>query len=100
MDDAFETELYRADGAEFRSVRLKIHPDGSLRLDCQDIGENVLNFWGDDDYEFWVDVPAGELRKLAFTLLREKFANRSDAVDEFRDFCKREGVEHKWMSWT
>jgi hypothetical protein len=41
---------------------------------------------------------AGELRKLAFVLLREKYANRSSAVDEFRDFCQCEGIEHPWMS--
>ena len=99
MDDPFEAELYRHEGAEFRSIRLELREDGSLRLDCQDIGESVKRILGDDDYEFWVDVPASEMRKLTFALLRDKYANRQGAVDEFRDFCKREGVEHQWMSW-
>jgi hypothetical protein len=42
-----------------------------------------------------VDVPAGELRKPAFALLREKYANRAGAVDEFRDFCKRQIAIHR-----
>ena len=100
MADAYETQLYLNDGDEFRSVRLNVPDEGALRLSCQDMGETVEQFWGDDDYEFWVDVPVGELRKLVFVLLREKYAGRSGAVDEFRDFCKREGVEHQWMSWT
>jgi len=100
MADAYETELYRQEGSEFRSVRLEIREDGALRLDCQDMGANVKRMWGDEDYEFWVDVPAGELRKLAFALLREKYANRAGAVDEFRDFCKEAGIEHKWDSWA
>jgi hypothetical protein len=98
MDDAYEAELYRNEGAEFRSVRLEIRRDGSLRLDCQDIGDNVKRLLGDDDYEFWVDVHASELRKLAFALLRDKYANREGAVNEFRDFCDRECVEYRWMS--
>ena len=49
--------------------------------------------------EFWVDVPAGEFRKLAFALMREKYAHCKDAVDDFLEFCKSEGIEHQWQSW-
>jgi len=100
MTEAFESELYRKDGPEFRSVRLEIREDGSLRLDTQDMGKSVEDIMGDDDYEFWVDVPASALRKLAFALLREKYSNRSGAVDEFRAFCERETIDHEWQSWT
>jgi len=100
MAETYAAELYRKEGAEFRSVRLEISEDGALRLDCQDMGETVKRLRGDDDYEFWVDVPAGELRKLAFVLLRKKYAGRAGAVDEFREFCKETGVDHEWASWT
>jgi hypothetical protein len=63
------------------------------------MGELVKQAWGDDDYEFWVDVPPTEIRKLVFALLRDRYANRSDAVDEFRVFCEKEGIDHKWDSW-
>jgi len=100
MAETYEAELYRQEPAEFRSLRLEIREDGALRFDCQDIGEAAERVWGADDYEFWVDVPAAEIRKLAFAPLREKYVGGSGAVDDFRDFCKHEGVEHQWMSWT
>jgi len=33
-------------------------------------------------------------------LLREKYTNRSGAVDEFDAFCDRENIEHEWQSWV
>jgi hypothetical protein len=68
-------------------------------MEAQDMGPKVEKIWGDDDYEFWVDVPAAALHKLAFALLRDKYAGRSDAVDEFHAFCKKEAIDHNWDSW-
>lgn len=35
MTEALSTELYRQGGPEFRSVRLTVEPDGSIRLNAQ-----------------------------------------------------------------
>ncbi len=100
MTETYSIELYLQEADNFRSVRLAVHADGSVRLDAQDMGKLVEEVWGDTDYEFCVDVPATALRKLAFILLRDRYAGRSGAVDEFRAFCKREGIEHKWNSYA
>jgi hypothetical protein len=93
-------ELFRQEGDPFRSVRLSVNSDGSIKMDAQDMGKLVEETWGEDDYEFWVDVPSQALRKLVFCLLREKYSGRSSAVDEFRAHCEREEIEHKWQSWV
>src|SRR5262245_43284872 len=98
MSQIHSAELYRQDGPDFRSVRLSVGPDG-VRLDAQDMGPSVVQAWGDDDYEFWVDVPASEIPKLLFALLHDRYAGRSGAVDEFRAFCEKAGIGHKWDSW-
>jgi len=100
MTETYSIELYLQEADNFRSVRLAVHADGSVRLDAQDMGKLVEEVWGDTDYEFCVDVPATALRKLAFILLRERYAGRSGAVDELRAFCKREGIEHVWNSYA
>jgi hypothetical protein len=92
-------EIARREGTEFRSVRLTIEDDGAIKMDAQDIGPIVTQIWGDDDYEFWVHVPAASVSKLAFELLREKFTGQLGAVDAFRDWCKTRGVEHEFDSW-
>jgi hypothetical protein len=99
MTETRSAELYRQEGAEYRSIRLTVHPDGSVRLDAHDMGKLTEEMWGDTDYEFWVDVPATALSKLVFALIREKYAGRSGAVDEFRAFCQKEEIAHEWDSW-
>ncbi len=100
MTETYSTELYRQEGDSFRSIRLSVNPDESIRLDAQDMGKHVEEVWGDSDYEFWVDVSAAAIHKLVFALLREKYVGRERAVDEFRAFCEREKIEHVWDSWT
>lgn len=100
MTETHSTELYRQEGDNFRSVRLSVDADGSVNLETQDMGTLVKEIWGDSDYEFWIDVPATALPKLAFALLREKYAGRDKAVDEFRVFCKRENIEHTGGSYA
>jgi len=100
VSETYSGELYRQEGDSFRSIHLTVHPDGSVRLDAHDMGKVVEEIWGDDDYEFWVQIPATALHKPVFALLREKYAGRGGSVDEFRTFCIKEGIEHHWDSWT
>jgi hypothetical protein len=99
MVKAISIEIFRQEGEESRVVDLSIQADGSLRFGAQDMGPTVEKIWNHDDYEFWVDVPPEALRKLLAALLREKYLGRSEAVDEFRTFCEKETIEHKWQSW-
>ena len=93
-------EIARQEGTEFRSVRLTVEDDGAIKMDAQDIGPTVTEIWGADEYEFWVHVPRAALPKLAFELLREKFSGQLGAVDAFRDWCTRHGVQHQFDSWV
>ena len=67
--------------------------------DFQLFAAKVTRFWGDDDYEFWVQVPSASVPKLAFELLREKFSGQLDAVDAFRAWCRTHDVQHEFDSW-
>ena len=93
-------EIARREGTEFRSVRLTLDDGGVITMDAQDMGPTVSKIWGDDDYEFWTRVEPASLPKLAFELLREKFAGRLDAVAAFRDWCKAHDIEHEFGSWV
>jgi hypothetical protein len=97
---ASHVEIARQEGTEFRSVRLTVDDDGAIKMDAQDIGPAVKSIWGEDEYEFWVCVPPASLPKLAFELLREKFAGQLGAVDALRDWCKTHGVQHEFGSWV
>ncbi|MDZ4867367.1 MAG: hypothetical protein SGI91_08615 [Alphaproteobacteria bacterium] len=85
---ANDVELARRDAGDFRSVRLQLQADGSLRLHTYDMGPKAPSADGREQSEFWVTVPPEEVGKLAFVLMKERFAGRLQAVTEFRDFCK------------
>ena len=91
----YSVELYREEGSQSRSVVLSVGPDGAVKLDTYDTGEVVERTWGHEDYEWWVDVPSSQVRKLLFALLRDRYSGRSDAVDEFAAFCKKEGIDYE-----
>ena len=61
MTENYSAEIYRQNGDPFRSIRLCVCPDGSIKMDAQDKGKLVEEIWGDDDYEFWVNVPVTAL---------------------------------------
>jgi hypothetical protein len=78
---------------------LTLENDGGIKLDAEDSGEAVTECWGKDDYECWVDVPPAAVGKLAFELMRDKYAGDWKAVDAFRTWCEDHGVEHKFWTW-
>ena len=93
-----DVELARRDGAAFRSVRLQLQADGSLRLHTYDMGYTSPTADGREQNEFWVTVPAHEIAKLAFLLMKERFVGRLQAVTEFRDFCKGNEVVNEFKT--
>jgi hypothetical protein len=100
MKEKLSVELFRDESQNFRSVRLEVKDDGSVKMDAQDMGKLVEKIWGDSDYEFWVDVKGTEVPKLIFALLRERYRNVPSAVDDFREFCEAHGIECTWDSWA
>jgi hypothetical protein len=93
-------EIACQDGTEFRSVRLTPRDDGEIKMDAQDMGPTVETIWDDTDYEFRVRIAPVALPKLAFELLRDKFAVQLSAVDALRNWCKARGVDYEFGFWV
>lgn len=95
-----EIELAGSDGAEARTVRLQLQADGAIRVHAYDKGATARLTFDRDEYEFWVTVPPDAVARLAFELLRDKYAGRLQAVTEFRDFCKSREIVNKFDTWS
>lgn len=93
-------ELYRQEGDNFRSVMVTLDAAGGLKVDAQDMGKLVEEYWGDSDYEFWVTIPPQEAAKLAYALIRKHYTGRAGAVDEIRSLCAEAGVKSESGSWA
>jgi hypothetical protein len=99
LENATTVQLAKQDDSEYRSVRLSIGSDGAIRMDTHDMGLSVELVWDHEDYEFSVELPPSAVGRLAFELLREKFAGNLMAVSEFRNFCEKHGILHTFYSW-
>jgi hypothetical protein len=99
MEDTATAQLALQDDSEFRAVRLRLDSNGEIIIEAHDIGSIVRQIWDHDDYEFSVTVPAASVARLAFELLKEKFAGNLRAVDAFMAFCKEHSIEHQFYSW-
>jgi len=99
MENTAKAQLALQAGTEYRAVGLRLDSNGEIVMDAHDMGPTVKQIWDHDDYEFSVTVPATSVARLAFELLKEKFAGNLGAVDAFRTFCKERGIEHEFFSW-
>jgi hypothetical protein len=97
-----QTEIARHKAERFSTdTYLTLMNDGGIKLDAEDTGPAVKEAWGrDGEYEYWVDVPPAAVGKLAFELMREKYAGDWEAVDKFRTWCEAHDVEHKFWTWS
>jgi hypothetical protein len=93
-------EIFRTELPNFRSIIVTLDASGGFKIDAQDMGPTVEEFWGDSDYEFWVTVPPEAMAKLAYALAKKLYAGRARAVDEFQALCIEAGVPHERGSWV
>jgi len=99
-DEIPSIEIARVDGPNSRSIRLRTETDGALVMDAQDMGPLVKEIFDDSDYEFWVRVGRDAMARLAFELLKDKYAGRADAVDDLRAYCTARGIAHEFETWA
>jgi len=92
------TNTQDADGATH--VTLELLESGDLEVFYHDVGAAAQRTFGDSDYEAWLRVGAGDLGKLAFALMAEKFAGRADALSAARAFCEAHGIAFEAGVWT
>ena len=52
MENETTIQLAKQDETEYRSVRLNIGSDGTIRMDTHDMGPTVERVWNHEDYEF------------------------------------------------
>lgn len=55
-----------------------IDDSGDLLLEGYDLGETPLEFWGDDDYEYWWIVKKKYKKKIMRLLAKEQFNTNAD----------------------
>jgi hypothetical protein len=63
-------------------------------------GDAPAGFWGDDDDEYWLTVPAEEKDRVLLALLEGLYRGRFDAVSRFRDLLETKGIPYRFVNWV
>lgn len=80
--------------------------DGQLILSGYDIGDLPMQFFHDEDYEYWYTFDVENTNKLAEALgpgdilanVYRFFGKKRD-LPRFEKFCEEHGIKYKWSSY-
>lgn len=85
--------------------------DGKLTISGQDIGQAAEDFWGDDDYEYWLSFSPEATEKFfkllcankpgedPLDVLKKRF-HGPGAFSGIRAFCAQHGIAVKFDSYS
>ena len=91
-------ELYQKGGKTWQSVRAWVSEEGNLVLEGHDLGERPEQFFGVDEYEYFVSVKAEHKDRVLLALLRKLYGGHPEAVEEFRADMKASGIPSEFFS--
>ena len=97
---AHRVQLYECEGETSVFIDAEIADSGDLLMSGQDVGEAPKEFWGDADYEYWVQVSAEHKDRLLLALVEKVYRGNPRAVSEFRAFLKEKGIPSTFQSWV
>lgn len=92
-------KLFEDRGETSRFIDAEIAENGNLVVSAYDVGKAPLEWFGNDDYEFWVTLDAEQKDRLLLALIEKCFGGRFSAVDEFREFVKSKEIPFTWRTW-
>ena len=85
--------------------------EGELTISGQDIGQAADDFWGDNDYEYWLTLPPESAEKFfklicanspgedLLDVLQKRF-HGTGAFSGIRSFCASHGIEARFDSYS
>jgi hypothetical protein len=91
--------LFQQSGSTKTVVEAFVRGDGCLVVEGQDIGEGPRQFFDDDDYEYWVIVPAAEKDGLLLELMKAVFRGNGTVTSSFMAWMKERGIGYEFETW-
>jgi hypothetical protein len=85
---------------EHQILEVKITDEGDLLFEGQDLGDSVVDYWGDFDYEYWLKVKSEYIPSIVLYLIKKCFDKGIFKNDsEFRAWLKEKGIPSSFDSW-
>ena len=94
-------EIFRDDGTNFTSIRANFNNDGALSIDGQDMGPLVEQFWGDDDYEYFLSIPKKSVETFLLHFMKLAFnKDKKVTFTDCKDILEANKIVHGFDWWA
>ena len=90
------TRVYDRRGATTVQLDAVHRPDGSLAIEGYDCGEAPMDAYGQEDLEYELVIPAGEVQKAVCAILRDYLASTGTPITALRECLDAAKVKHKF----
>lgn len=90
-------ECHKGDAAAF--VDAAIRPDGSLQVLGDDIGPDLEQFCGKDEYEYDLTLNPEAKDQLLLALVVDRFGGNPRAFHNLEEYLKAKAIPYDFNSW-
>jgi len=92
------------------TIEASFNSTGDLIVEGYDVGKTVAEYWGSNDYEYSITIPAHELNKMyqaaqlplkpekLLEFLQQNF-NTNSCFSDIRNWLDKHNVYHEGFSW-
>ena len=87
--------MHKSAGGDIRDLKAYLQENGDLVLDGRDFGPAVEDYWGHDDYEYWLFVRAVDVPKVLLELIKYRFDN----IIAFQSWLKEKTIDSELKNW-
>jgi hypothetical protein len=96
MEPIKKLTIYREDKTDgYRELEVVIYHDGSLVLDGVDAGEDVINYFGDWDFEYLLVVAPEYKDTVLLHLIKDRFSSAQD----MQQWLKERDIPYQFTSY-
>jgi hypothetical protein len=92
--------LVRIQGATSTHIDAEITNEGDLLFSGQDVGEDPKQFFGDIDYEYWLQVKASEKDRVLLAVIKKLYSGNPSAFEEFKEFLESKHIPCEFSSYV
>ena len=105
LKNAIDTKIYQEKwekngGIESTSIWLDFGEDGSIELSGQDMGPTVEKFKFDDDWEYWIKISPGDIKKFITLIFKEAFNSENKLrFSTVQKICEENNIETNYGNY-
>ena len=95
-----KVELVRKKGPTSVYIDAEVTDDGDLLFSGQDIGKAPSEFFGDSDYEYWLQIKAVDKDQLLLSLVEKIYSRNTKLISDIMEHLNLKNIAYDFHSYA